>query len=210
MNRIKGYPHIYPITTMDAEFDCLAQILDTVRELDALTPTFNHVKGHQDERTPYKELSLLAQLNCDVDTYANRFLHNNPDISHPTVHQFPAGECILQLQSGTIIQDLKQECSQARTLPAYQSLVTKKCQWSDESIFGTVDWSAHSQALKGTTDIRQPLSSSSTRCNSLGIRCTSTTLNIHQPAHPATMRKKIWNISGSAKHHRTSPGEDNF
>ena len=92
MNRIKGYPHIYPITTMDAEFDCLAQILDTVRELDALTPTFNHVKGHQDERTPGTSTSGTTQLQCghlckQVSPQQSRhFSPNSPPISSRGTH----------------------------------------------------------------------------------------------------------------------------
>ena len=32
----------------------------------------NHVKGHQDDSTPYKKLRLPARLNVDCDTLAKR------------------------------------------------------------------------------------------------------------------------------------------
>ena len=74
VTRIIAYPTIYPNMTMEAEWDCLAQILATIRELNVMAPTIEHVKGHQDESTPYEELSLLAQLNCDANYFANAFL----------------------------------------------------------------------------------------------------------------------------------------
>ena len=148
VTKLRDYPTIYPNTTLEAEWDCLAQILVTSRELGAKTPTIDHIKGHQDERAPYKELPLLAQLNCDADSFANTFLQTHMDLDHTRVHQFPAGECVLQLKKGTITQDLKHECSQAQNLPAYQSYVTRKNKWSDDTVFTTVDWTAHGQALK--------------------------------------------------------------
>ena len=148
VSRILTYPHIFPNTTMEPEWDCIAQILATMNHLDAQAPTIAHIKGHQDERTPYEELSLLAQLNCDADTFANVFLQQHPCINHMIVHQFPAGECVLQLKAGTVTRDYKYECSLARTLPAYRTYVTKKNQWYNESVFDNVDWTAHGQALQ--------------------------------------------------------------
>jgi hypothetical protein len=35
--------------------------------------TYKHVKGHQDNNTPYEELPFLAQLNVDADKYAGQY-----------------------------------------------------------------------------------------------------------------------------------------
>ena len=146
--RITAYSTIYPNMTMEAEWDCLAQILLTIKALNTMAPTIDHIKGHQDESTPYEELPLLAQLNCDADCFANTFLRNHPKIIHSTAHQFPAGECLLQLRVGTITRDIKHECCHARNLPAYQEYVTKKSKWFHECVFDTIDWEAHGRALK--------------------------------------------------------------
>ena len=148
INNLCTYPTIFPNTTMGAEWDCIAQILHSIQELDTLSPTIEHIKGHQDDKEPYEELPLLVQLNCDADAYANLYLQDHPDISHRTVHQFPAGECVLQLQQGTITRDIKQEVTEARNLPGYKEYVAKKSEWWTDEIFDMIDWSAHGQALK--------------------------------------------------------------
>ena len=85
---IQAYSSIYPNTMLKAEWDCLAQILDTMKELGPMAPSIDHIKGHQDETTPYKELHLLAQLKCNTDCHANAFLQDHPDFNHKTAHQF--------------------------------------------------------------------------------------------------------------------------
>ena len=139
VTKILSYPTVFPNTTMDAEWDCLAQILKTIQELDTLSPSLEHVKGHQDATTPYEELHLLAQLNCDADTLANIYLRNNTDVDNTTVKPFPAGACTLQLTKGTITRDMKHACSTARNLPALQEFIARKCKWYHKSVFELVD-----------------------------------------------------------------------
>ena len=99
---LQSYPKVFPNTTMEAEWDCIAQILQSYHKLGMLSPTIDHIKGHQDEREPYETLPLLAQLNCDADAFATKYLQDHPTTPHRTAHLFPAGECVLQLQHGTI------------------------------------------------------------------------------------------------------------
>jgi hypothetical protein len=39
----------------------------------AATPQLEHIKGHQDEETPYDDLTLEAQMNVDPDTEARSY-----------------------------------------------------------------------------------------------------------------------------------------
>ena len=98
-----------------------------------------HIKGHQDEQTPYEEKPLLAQLNCHADFFANSYLRDYPTIDHMTVHQFLAGECVLQLRLGTITRDLKHVCAEARNRPALMDYVTKKNNRATGSKYELVD-----------------------------------------------------------------------
>ena len=139
---------MFPNTTMEAEWDCLAQILHTLHDLADVAPTIDHVKGHQDESMPYEELPLLAQLNCDADSHANRFLWENPTIDHTKIHQFPKGMCLLQLSQGDSTRNIKQACAEARTLPAYKDYLCRKSKWWHSNVFDMVDWISHGQALK--------------------------------------------------------------
>ena len=148
IQKLIEYPTIYPNITMGADWDCLAQILDTIQDLDTVSPSFEHVKGHQDATTPYEELSLAAQLNCDADTWANYFLRDHPDINHTTAHLFPNGEWILQLLHGTVTRNIKQVCAESRTLPPFICYMTKTSSWFTHNTFDLIDWTAHEQALK--------------------------------------------------------------
>ena len=67
INKLMTYPTIFPNSTMEPEWDCLAQILDSLKFLQHHAPSIHHVKGHQDEETPYEQLPLNAQVNCDAD-----------------------------------------------------------------------------------------------------------------------------------------------
>lgn len=43
-----------------------------------------HVKGHQDDNTPYKELPIQAQANVDVDELAKEELRREREINEET------------------------------------------------------------------------------------------------------------------------------
>ena len=117
VSKVMTYPHIYPNTTMDAEWDCIAQIVTTMKTFDDRTPTIDHVKGHQDDRTPYEELPLSAQLNCDADSYANLYIQRNPDIHHGTVLQFPAPAAPIR-NHHTRHQICMQQCTESSCIPS--------------------------------------------------------------------------------------------
>ena len=142
------YVTIFPNTTMEAKWDCVAEILQTIKALGRVTPTIEHIKGHQDEDTPYEQLSLSAQLNCDADSLANGYLQEYSTIDHSVSPVFLAGGCVLHLRKGTITRDIKHECAEARTLPPLQSKIIKDSDWWNPSVFNEVDWASHRRALK--------------------------------------------------------------
>eukprot|EP00957_Ditylum_brightwellii_P105849 8072204-Ditylum_brightwellii.AAC.1 len=67
INRIakqKTYPYDYSFHTIDPDWDTIAQICD-ILEIMNIKAEFEHVKGYQDDDTPYKELKLPTQLNIN-------------------------------------------------------------------------------------------------------------------------------------------------
>ena len=88
------YSAIFPNVTLSSNWDCIAQVLETLLLLGHSSSSLCHVRGHQDLQCPYEQLSLPEQLNCDADAIANRYYHDHPHQTYTTVHQFPAGECI--------------------------------------------------------------------------------------------------------------------
>ena len=141
------YPTIYPNMTITSDWDCIAQVLSIHRGLDKLTPTIAHIKGHQDADTPYEQLPLSAQLNCDADALATRYLQEHPDINHSIAHMFPEAHCLLHIQNNTITRDIKEALSTASNLPAYKEYVSKTSKWWDSEVFDNIDWLAHHRAM---------------------------------------------------------------
>eukprot|EP00957_Ditylum_brightwellii_P131862 10055557-Ditylum_brightwellii.AAC.1 len=71
-NRIvkqKTYLFNYSFHTIDPDWDTIAQICDILATMN-IKAEFKHVKGYQDDDTPYKELDLPAKLNTNVDVLA--------------------------------------------------------------------------------------------------------------------------------------------
>ena len=66
-----------------------------------------HVKGHQDKKTLYKDLPLLAKINVDADKLAGRF-QDTYRVSRPTVLRFPVNTVQVNLHGiNTITYKLK-------------------------------------------------------------------------------------------------------
>jgi hypothetical protein len=106
VNEISSYHQVYPNSTMDSEWDVLAEIRRTIQELDAnVKPDYNWIKGHQDETTPYNELPLKAQLNCDADALADEYIRE-VTIDFTKTPIMPTSGCQLHLPPGTITHDI--------------------------------------------------------------------------------------------------------
>jgi hypothetical protein len=145
-NIIKEWPFIYPNVTMEAEWDVLAEIRAT---LAALTPDsqpiLEHIKGHQDKTKPREELSLKAQLNCQVDDLADEYLQSH-QVDHSKVPLLPTTGCQLHLTQGTVTRDIKTELKLARTVPPMKEKLCLLNHWSQEE-FDSIDWNSHGRAL---------------------------------------------------------------
>ena len=147
LTKFATYSHIYPNLTVIPEWDTIAQILYTFKQLTPSRPDLFHILGHQDGRTSYEELSLPAQLNCDADALASKFLAEHPHIDHRHAPMLPKSECVLHLPQGTITRDYQQEIRSTRNDASLQQHMCKKNGW-DPPDFTSIDWSAHAQALR--------------------------------------------------------------
>jgi hypothetical protein len=59
------------LDVLSAEWDVVVQIQAQSAFLPGIR--LQHIRGHQDDHTPYEQLSLLAQSNVDADHLANRY-----------------------------------------------------------------------------------------------------------------------------------------
>ena len=139
---------MYPNDKMAAEWDLLMEIWRSLEIYDPeMAPTFTHVKGHQDEKMPYAQLPLSAQLNVDADQWASQFIRDNPDIDYHQVYLLPHAGVQLQFPTGTLTSQYKRALREARTTPALRESLKSKYGWTDE-IFDDVNWEAMRLALR--------------------------------------------------------------
>jgi hypothetical protein len=82
INARNKYTTNHPTATLAPDWDLVEEIHSTLKKTQALFPAFcthiTHIKGHQDDHTPYAELSLEAQLNVDANSAAGTYhFHKN-------------------------------------------------------------------------------------------------------------------------------------
>ena len=117
INEISKYVTMYPNSTMALEYDVSAEIRTAMRLLGTSHPVLEHIKGHQDAKKPWNELTRSAQLNCHADKLAEQFLKEFPDTDKTMVPLLPTSGCQLQMTGGTVTYDLKLKLTHARTVP---------------------------------------------------------------------------------------------
>ena len=141
------YDKIFPNSTMASEWDIIAEIRQTHHDIPVNKPTFHHVKGHQDNDTPYEELPLRAQLNVDADQLAEDWLNTHPEFDHRKVPVLPTSGCQLNGLDGTITYNMKQATRQARTIPALGNKLMEKYDWDSQTI-EDIAWNSHGRAIR--------------------------------------------------------------
>ena len=144
-NEKRDVSKAHPNSTMDAEWDVLAQIWTVIRELTE--PSISWIKGHQDDKKPYHELSLMAQLNCDADEWADKYIAENPNYPYNKVPLFPISGVQLNLPTGTVTHKLKRELRMARHEEPLKEYLCEKFGW-DRQVFADIDHESFRRALR--------------------------------------------------------------
>ena len=103
-------------------------------------------KGHQDRKTRYRNLPLMAQLNVDADTMANRFqtIHGN---SRPTVKLTALAGVHLNTPQGTITSNYTTELRYQATHGLLLKVMRDKYDWTPQ-LTDCVNWRSHGAAFK--------------------------------------------------------------
>ena len=127
-----------------AEWDIIFSIQTLFREMPGLS--LIHVRGHQDKKTPYHRLPLLAQLNVDADTLAGDYQRDKGDF-RPDVLLTTWTGAHLQTPTGTITAHYASALRHLATyLPLWKVLQTKH-KWTDV-VMKQINWKAHGATLK--------------------------------------------------------------
>ena len=132
-----------PNSTKASEWDLIAEIWTSNETFSKpARPIYDHIKSHQDDTTPYEELSLAAQLNVDADRLANDYITQNPDKYYNRVPLLPTSGIQLDLPCGTITYKVNREIKYARSAPILKAKYCKLYKWNLATL-ETIDWEAH-------------------------------------------------------------------
>jgi Reverse transcriptase (RNA-dependent DNA polymerase) len=125
------------------DWDILIEIQHALQHLPHLT--IQYIKGHQDEKTPYAQLSLFAQLNCDADKLAGDYqdLHG---CVRPLILMTPRTKALIHLPEGSITGKFASKLRLAYSGPRLLKAMQEKYQWSEVTTMA-VNWEAHGTAL---------------------------------------------------------------
>ena len=131
--------------TMVSDWDVLTMLTDTIDKLP-FPLDITHIKGHQDEDIPYKDLPYMAQLNVDADKLADRF-QLKYGIPRPTVLRFPINQVQVNLRGiNTITYKLKQVLYYEASANELKEYIAERNTWSLPEM-ETIDWKAHASVI---------------------------------------------------------------
>lgn len=137
---------LYPNSTLEPEWDLIVESWTALSQIPpSHRPQIQHIKGHQDMNTPYQQLSLKAQLNCDADKLANEYIVDHPNDDYTTALLLPTSGIQLNLSTGTISSKLKQELRLARTTPPMFAHLTERFGWNQTTL-DDIDWECSRRA----------------------------------------------------------------
>jgi hypothetical protein len=138
------YPEYFPNGTLAADWDVVNEIAETLTKMGIET-SFHHVKGHQDDKVAYENLTLEARLNVDADAEASECRYHHPE-PRPKVPRLPTKAAQLHIRGITISGHYHAEIECAVSTPQLRQYIQAKNNWLDDQM-KAINWVAHGKAL---------------------------------------------------------------
>eukprot|EP00980_Cylindrotheca_fusiformis_P024905 scaffold12690_cov177-Cylindrotheca_fusiformis.AAC.2 len=133
------YDEPFPNVTLDPEYDIIHEIVMTCRQAK-LEVVLSHVKGHQNTRTDFDELTLPEQLNIEADELAREYRIATNNIKRPLVPMLQHTRCLVHSNdTDTITRAYRQTLRNLVATPAIRNQMAKSFRWSPSTI-DLVDW----------------------------------------------------------------------
>ena len=169
----------YPNRTLEPEWDIINQIWRTNSTIpEGQAVSIRHIKGHQDQKKPYHELPIPAQLNCQADKLAADFITNHPNMPYHKAPLIANAGTQLHLSTGTISAKLHQELRLARTTKPLEDHLQDKFNW-DADTFASIDWESSRRAYRRLQKHRLTLIKHANNITPTGVR-----VNRYDPKYP--------------------------
>ncbi|KAI2502879.1 hypothetical protein MHU86_11548 [Fragilaria crotonensis] len=132
-----------PLDPLSPEWDLIVNIRRLFSEMPGLT--LEHVRGHQDQRTNYQRLSLMAQLNVDADAMATTFQREFGAIRPYALLTEDAGVHLIT-PNGTVTTNYKAAIRHQATYGPLLAHLQARNGWSS-STTERINWKAHATCL---------------------------------------------------------------
>ena len=104
------------------------------------------VKGHQDDNTPTEELSIVAQLNVEVDILTGEFQKYHGEF-RPLIKILPSCLAMLSIRRISITSNYNKQFVKAYVKPRYIRYLQEKYNWSD-SVVQLIVWECLTLSLQ--------------------------------------------------------------
>jgi hypothetical protein len=130
---------------LNAEYDIVHEIVAITRRLP-IPLVWEHVKGHQDEKRQWYELTRMETLNVHADALATTALEANTQPAR-TIHMIPSSKVALRIAGTDITSHYATHLRKAATRPAMLRRGLKHYGWTTRQ-FDSIDWKAHHGAIQ--------------------------------------------------------------
>jgi hypothetical protein len=118
MNQHLQYDACYTNATLAPDWDLTQAIHASIQHLSS-PPTFQHVKGHQDQHQKYSQLSLTAQLNVDAAEAAGAFHWSHAPTYQESVPLYPTTKVHFNIGTKTVTSHHKHHIRKAASREAF-------------------------------------------------------------------------------------------
>jgi hypothetical protein len=135
-----------------SEYDIVNETTELERRLPVRLQ-WEHVKGHQDEKKKWYELTWMERLNVRANLLATEGLTIDGPPS-TIVSLIPSSKVGLRIDYIDVTSKYATHLRKAATLPVTLLFTQQHYGW-DEDTFNTIDWKAHHGALKKLTFARK-------------------------------------------------------
>jgi hypothetical protein len=129
---------------LQADWDVVVEIHRALAVLPGIT--LRHIKGHQDRKTRYDNLTLLAQLNVDVDHLAGEYQQQHGR-ARPQVLMSPHARAHFVQNDVTITSNFSVSLRHHASSAPLMTYMQKRHNWTQATI-NAVNWEAHGNSLR--------------------------------------------------------------
>ncbi len=127
----QAHSNLPVLDLLQADWDILVEICHALEKLPGLT--FQHIKGHQDRKTQYSRLSLLAQLNVDADRLASDYQEEYGS-ARPQVLMTPRTRAHVLTTQGTVTSNYATSVRHLAGQKPLRQYIQARHQWSDHTM----------------------------------------------------------------------------